>query len=152
MSVELSPKLLIEEVVASLEPMAAAKQLAVTCDVSAAPAGLVGDEGKIRQILVNLLSNAVKFTERGGVHVAFGATPDTWQFSVRDTGIGIGPEHQTAVFEEFHQIDASSTRQAGGTGLGFATCQRMAALMGGRMELVSALGEGSTFTLRIPAG
>ena len=124
----------------------------------------VGDDHRVRQVLVNLLSNAIKFTETGGtVTVSCGSENDTpvradlrgggpWTFiRVVDTGIGIAPEDQTRIFEPFHQVDAGHTRQKGGTGLGLAISRRLARLMGGDLTVESALGAGSTFTLWLPA-
>lgn len=124
----------------------------------------VGDEIRVRQILLNLASNAVKFTEPGGeVHVStLHATglPATvrltgegpWaSIAVRDTGIGISPEHQASVFLPFKQIVGGHTRTSGGTGLGLAISRRLARLMGGDITLESVPGSGSTFTLWLPA-
>jgi CheY-like chemotaxis protein/anti-sigma regulatory factor (Ser/Thr protein kinase) len=114
------------------------------------PGALVGDPQRLRQVLLNLLSNAVKFTERGQVEVsvlASGRSSDAVQleFSVRDTGIGIPAEVQQSVLEPFTQGDNSTTRRFGGTGLGLAICSRLINLMGGRLELRSEPGQGSTF-------
>ncbi|MDB5100326.1 MAG: multi-sensor hybrid histidine kinase [Cyanobacteria bacterium RYN_339] len=149
---DFAPRALVEEVVASLEPLANAKQLPIDIQVGRLPAVMRGDEGKVRQILVNLLSNAVKFTERGGITVTGGADEQAWQLAVADTGLGIEPEHQMLIFEEFRQVDASSTRQVGGTGLGLAISRKMAELMGGTLDVASRPGEGSTFTLALPRG
>ncbi|MGY0195483.1 response regulator [Leptothrix sp. BB-4] len=127
------------------------------------PEWLVGDLGRIRQILVNLLSNAVKFTHEGEVHVAVGSTllagPDGSQsggerllnLTVHDTGIGIAEAHLPQLFQSFSQVDASTTRKYGGTGLGLAICKRLAELMGGRIGVISEPGRGSDFhvTLRL---
>jgi len=123
----------------------------------------IGDEHRVRQILLNLLSNAVKFTPPGGtvavgcdrvVHRPGASTAGLdgeWVcISVRDTGIGIAPEQQAAIFEPFMQADSSRTRTAGGTGLGLALSRRLARLMGGDLTVDSRLGQGSTFTLFLP--
>jgi PAS domain S-box-containing protein len=109
------------------------------------------DERKIKQVLLNLLSNAIKFTPEGG-HVEIRAVPveGALAVSVRDTGVGIAPEDQAAVFEEFRQVGVSAARHEG-TGLGLALCRKLVELHGGRMELASAPGAGSTFTFTIPA-
>ena len=111
---------------------------------------LVGDAGRLRQILVNLVGNAIKFTPRGEVvvqvHTASQTADDICvHFSVRDTGIGIAPEKQPAIFEAFTQADTSITRQYGGTGLGLAITRQLVGLMGGRLWVESAMGCGSTF-------
>ncbi|HEX6289157.1 MAG TPA: response regulator [Herpetosiphonaceae bacterium] len=120
------------------------------------------DENKLKQILLNLLSNAAKFTERGGVTVRVTkgrevgtSTNDDAQGSwitieVQDTGIGIAPEDQATVWEEFRQIDGSLARQYEGTGLGLAIVRRLVQLMGGEIELSSAVGQGSTFRFSLP--
>jgi signal transduction histidine kinase len=111
----------------------------------------VGDERKIRQVLLNLLSNAVKFTPEGG-RVAVRAAPanGTVEISVADTGIGIAPEDQDAIFQEFRQVGTDYARKREGTGLGLALARRFVDLHGGRLWVKSRLGEGSTFTFTLP--
>src|SRR5436305_1254113 len=106
-----------------------------------------GDAARLRQVLLNLAGNAVKFTEAGGVAVVVeqGTVPDEICFSVRDTGIGIAPEAQARVFEEFEQADGGMTRKFGGTGLGLAISRRIVERMGGTTTLQSVPGQGSTF-------
>jgi CheY-like chemotaxis protein len=145
-----APRARVEEVVHSLEPIAAAKGLTIETHLAGLPALLRGDEGKVRQILLNLLSNAVKFTEAGTISVHATGLDQAWSLAVTDTGRGIAAEHQQLIFEEFRQVDASSTRQAGGTGLGLAISRKMAELMGGTLAVASRPGEGSTFTLALP--
>jgi signal transduction histidine kinase/ActR/RegA family two-component response regulator len=118
---------------------------------------VAGDATRLRQVLLNLLSNAVKFTERGYVSVdASLATREgdlaEVRFAVRDTGIGVPAEKQDAIFEPFTQADNSTTRRYGGTGLGLSICNRLIALMHGKLELKSEPGSGSTFsfTARFP--
>jgi signal transduction histidine kinase len=108
------------------------------------------DERKVRQVLLNLLSNAIKFTPEGG-RVEVRAVPENGcvEVSVSDTGIGIAPEDQEAVLEEFRQVGESSARQQG-TGLGLTLCRKFIELHGGRIWVVSARGAGSTFTFRLP--
>ena len=123
------------------------------------PTSVVGDETRVRQVLVNLLSNAVKFTPSGSVCVRVRAAPPDpatgtlaeVYFAVEDTGIGIAPDKLGLVFESFSQADASTTRQYGGTGLGLAICRRLVHLMGGTVEVESVPGAGSTFTFCIRA-
>jgi len=115
------------------------------------PERLLGDAGRLRQVLVNLVGNAIKFTERGEVVVevnctACSAREAELRISVRDTGIGIPPDKLAAIFEAFEQVDMSTTRKYGGTGLGLAICSRLVTLMGGKIAVDSQLGQGSTFT------
>ncbi|MFN3430986.1 MAG: PAS domain-containing sensor histidine kinase [Candidatus Sericytochromatia bacterium] len=146
----LDPLAVVEAAVATAEPQAARKGLALTVDVDPAIGLVEADEAKVRQILLNLVSNAVKFTKQGGVRVRAEARPDGWMVAVTDTGIGIDPAHQELIFDAFRQVDASTTREAGGTGLGLAIARRLARLMGGDVTVESALGQGATFTLTLP--
>ncbi len=114
------------------------------------PAQMVGDPGRLRQIILNLTGNAVKFTAQGEVALRVAKVGNTLagtelHFSVRDTGIGIAPEKQEAVFGAFAQADASTTRQYGGTGLGLSISKQLVALMGGRIWLETELRKGTTF-------
>jgi two-component system sensor histidine kinase/response regulator len=111
---------------------------------------LVGDPGRLRQVIANLVGNAVKFTERGevvlSVEVESEAAEEIWlHFAVADTGVGIPPDQQRRIFEAFAQADSSTTRRYGGSGLGLAISSRLVEMMGGRMWLESELGKGSTF-------
>ena len=120
------------------------------------PPRLLGDPGRVRQILVNLFGNAVKFTAEGEIFAtaevkSIGAGEYKIHISVKDTGIGIPADQQEGVFESFSQVDASTTRRFGGTGLGLAICQRLSQLMGGDIWLESELGVGSTFHFTITA-
>jgi signal transduction histidine kinase len=110
-----------------------------------------GDERKFKQIMLNLLSNAVKFTPDGG-RVAVSARKDTThvEISVQDTGIGIAPEDQAAVFEEFRQVGRDHMRKAEGTGLGLTLVKRFVELHGGEIRLQSEPGKGSTFSFSLP--
>jgi signal transduction histidine kinase len=120
----------------------------VAADVGA----LVGDERKVKQVLLNLLSNAVKFTPEGGrVEVRAGAVNGDLQISVSDTGIGIAPEDQQAIFEEFRQVGRDHAGKREGTGLGLALAKRFVELHGGTLRVESELGKGSTFTFTLPA-
>ena len=112
---------------------------------------LLTDEGKVSQILRNFISNAIKFTERGEVHVsAQRGAGDTIVFRVRDTGIGIAPEHHELIFQEFTQVESPVQRQVKGTGLGLPLSRRLAELLGGRAAVESTLGDGATFSLVVP--
>jgi signal transduction histidine kinase/PAS domain-containing protein len=108
------------------------------------------DSGKVRQILVNLLSNAVKFTEEGRVDLRVSYNDEMVEFVVRDTGPGIRQEHLEKIFDPFWQAEQSRTRRAEGTGLGLAVARRLARLLGGDVYVDSTLGQGSSFTLRLP--
>jgi PAS domain S-box-containing protein len=123
-----------------------------------APAAIVGDVTRLRQILLNLLSNAVKFTEKGEVVLSVSArradeAGQTYEltFAARDTGIGIPPDRLDLLFQSFSQVDTSTTRRYGGTGLGLAISQRLAEMMGGRIAVTSAVGVGSDFRFTVRA-
>ena len=112
---------------------------------------LCADERKVKQILVNLLSNAVKFTPDGGqVHVSAARVDSRVEVSVRDTGIGIAPEDQAVVFEEFKQVGRDALRRAEGTGLGLTLTKKLVELHGGEIRLESVPGKGSTFSFTLP--
>ena len=114
------------------------------------PEALLGDPGRIRQILINLIGNAIKFTEHGEIFVCVdeaspGSATTALHFAVKDTGVGIPAEKQEKIFEAFSQADGSMTRKYGGTGLGLTICERLVEMMGGRVWLESQPGQGSTF-------
>ena len=113
---------------------------------------VIADERKIKQVLVNLLSNAVKFTPEGGrVEVRAAPANGGVEIAVSDTGIGIAPEDQEAIFEEFRQVGTDYARKREGTGLGLALTRRIVELHGGRIWVKSEVGRGSTFTFTLPA-
>lgn len=114
---------------------------------------LYSDEGKVSQILRNFISNALKFTEKGSVKIRAQVEPggETLRFSVSDTGIGIAPDNQQFVFEEFSQIESPLQRKSKGTGLGLPLCRKLASLLGGHIELASVPQSGSDFSLILPA-
>ena len=146
----------VEDALDLLAAKAAAKGLELTYWIGAdVPVAVQGDVTRVRQVLVNLLSNAVKFTDDGEVVAAVAAEEHagswTLQFSVRDTGIGIPAAKQDGLFASFSQVDASTTRKYGGTGLGLAISKQLVELMGGRLWVESATGEGSTFHFTIEA-
>jgi signal transduction histidine kinase len=110
-----------------------------------------GDERKVKQVLLNLLSNAVKFTPEGGrIEVRAAVADGTAEISVTDTGVGIAPEDQEAVFEEFRQVGTDYARKHEGTGLGLALARKFVELHGGKIWVKSQVGQGSTFTFAIP--
>jgi signal transduction histidine kinase len=114
-------------------------------------ADLVADERKVKQILLNLLTNAVKFTPEGGrVGVTVTAADGAITIAVSDTGIGIAPEDQAAIFEEFRQVGREDARKQEGTGLGLTLAKKFVELHGGRIGAESHVGQGSTFTFTLP--
>src|SRR5262249_42944587 len=112
---------------------------------------IVADERKVKQILLNLLSNAVKFTPEGGrVGVTATVAEDGLTIDVSDTGIGIAPEDQATIFEEFRQVGRDDTRKQEGTGLGLTLAKKFVELHGGRISVRSQVGQGSTFSFSLP--
>src|SRR6185369_12158916 len=105
---------------------------------------------KLRQVLVNLLSNAVKFTEHGRIALETHSENHHVVFSVRDTGVGIAPEHLQHIFDPFWQVEQHATRTVGGSGLGLSITRRLVDLLGGEISVESRVGRGSTFTVRLP--
>ncbi|HKR56613.1 MAG TPA: GAF domain-containing protein [Gemmatimonadales bacterium] len=140
----------IDEVSATVEPLVARKNNKFTVHCGDDIGSMHSDETRIRQVLFNLLSNASKFTERGTIGLEVTRTGDEVVFAVSDTGIGMTPEQQAKLFEAFVQADASITSKYGGTGLGLAISRRLCRLMGGDVVVDSALGRGTTFTVRLP--
>lgn len=140
-----------EEATALGAPSARAKGLELVCRIPpGVPTALVGDPGKLREILANLVDNAIKFTHEGEVIVEITVQDESQRdveiaIAVRDTGVGINEEKQSAIFDAFHQADTSTTREYGGTGLGLTIAERLIKAMGGRISLESAAGEGTTF-------
>lgn len=143
---------LIRDVIEGQATLAKANGTRVAWDEAACELAVLADRDRVRHCLRNLVSNAVKFTRGGAVSIAVVQGPDgTVDVQVRDTGIGIEPSQMERLFEAFTQADSSATRQFGGTGLGLAVTRQMARLMGGDVLVESTPGEGSTFTLRLPA-
>jgi CheY-like chemotaxis protein len=140
--------------VKTLNVRAQGKGLALVCDVDRdAPDALVGDAGRLRQVLLNLIGNSIKFTKQGGVtvrvRVAHGiaaARDVVLRFTVIDTGIGIPPDSQERIFRTLEPVDSSTTRSYGSTGLGLTIAARLVDLMGGTIGVESELGRGSTFS------
>jgi len=147
---------LIGELTQTLGFRASEKGLELLAHIEpAVPDRLLGDSLRLRQVLMNLLSNAVKFTERGSITIEVGLEAEMpeearLRFAVVDTGIGISPTNQERVFAPFAQVDSSTTRQHGGTGLGLAIASDLIRAMGGKLELQSELGRGTTFFFAVP--
>jgi PAS domain S-box-containing protein len=144
---------LVEEAVELLAPRAQAKGIEIASFVDERlPARLVGDAPRLRQVLLNLAGNAIKFTEKGGVAVIVepGERVHEVRFRVRDTGVGLAPEDQARIFQDFEQADSSSTRKHGGTGLGLAISRRIVERMHGAIAVDSAPGKGATFSATVP--
>lgn len=137
------------------------KKLSLTCTIDEKiPQEIVGDETRLRQILINLLGNGVKFTEQGSIHVEVHLVSNAstieegscqLEFAVSDTGIGIPSDKLDKLFQSFSQVDASTTRKYGGTGLGLAISQRLVEMMHGKIWVESTVGKGTTFRFRINA-
>jgi signal transduction histidine kinase/CheY-like chemotaxis protein/CHASE3 domain sensor protein len=145
-------KSLLEQMERSFAPLAAQKNLELRVRTEpGAPEQVVTDRTRAEQVLRNLLSNAIKFTQKGYVELTVGSEGrKEVYFRVKDTGIGIAPSQQDAVFEAFRQADGTTSRKYGGTGLGLSISRTLASLLGGSLSLESAPGEGSTFTLLLP--
>jgi signal transduction histidine kinase/CheY-like chemotaxis protein len=142
---------LLEELDATMRPLATQRGIEFRAtSAPGAPAEIHTDPQRLGQILKNLLSNAVKFTARGHVEIEVAGDDQEVTFAVRDTGIGIAVEQQELIFEAFRQADGSTHRKYGGTGLGLSISRDLARLLGGDVEVQSAPGEGSTFTLVLP--
>jgi signal transduction histidine kinase len=150
----------LDEVAASLRPLAEEKRLRFAVEAPAEPIVLASDARTLSQILINRAGNAIKFTDTGEVVISLLRKIDgerygeigtghssAVEFTVRDTGIGIAPEDQAKLFTEFGRVDSAATRAREGTGLGLRLSHKLAELLGGRIELQSELGKGSTFTL-----
>jgi signal transduction histidine kinase len=137
----------------ALRPLLVSPSVELIFDSADGMPELVTDEAKVAQILRNLISNALKFTEKGEVRVRAEYDVDCKlaTFSVRDTGIGIAPEDQSRIFEEFSQVDTRLQKKSKGTGLGLALSRSLAEVIGGTIRVESVLGQGSVFTLAIPA-
>jgi len=146
---------MLQEIITTIKPLidknANTLQLRCAADIGVMTADLT----KVRQTLFNLISNACKFTEHGAITLSVareGIDGAEWiNFQVADTGIGMTPEQTGKLFQAFTQADASTTRRYGGTGLGLAISQKFCQMMGGDISVISALGQGSTFTVRLPA-
>jgi len=141
---------MVATVLSATESLARAKNLKLGSDV---PAGLptgTGDARRLTQVLLNLVGNAIKFTDQGSIEVRAAQADGRFELSVIDTGFGIAPEDQAKIFEEFQQVDNTSTRKKGGTGLGLSISRRIVELHGGRITVESDVGKGSTFKVTVP--
>ena len=151
------PEAAIEEAAALLAPLAADKGLDFVLNMSPDfPAEVSADPARFKQVLINLINNAIKFTSAGEIVVSGDVVvaadgSNRMRISVADTGIGIPKEKQEAIFDSFTQADTSTTRKYGGTGLGLTICRRLMELMGGRIEVRSAPGQGSVFSIELAA-
>jgi signal transduction histidine kinase/DNA-binding response OmpR family regulator len=140
----------VQQVISTIEPLAAQKQIRVEADAGSA-GEIQADPVKFKQMLLNLASNAIKFTPTGGiVKITALRLPSAVEVTVADTGIGIAQSDQGRIFHEFQQVDSGTGRQQTGTGLGLSLTQRFAALHGGNVRVKSELGKGSAFTLHMP--
>jgi two-component system sensor histidine kinase/response regulator len=146
---------IMEEVANALRPLAESRGLALAVNRPSEACVVQTDRRALSQILINLSNNAIRFTERGQVCVALAQRQDDGQrlteISVMDTGVGIQPEDQGKLFEAFSQVDVSAVREHEGTGLGLHLSQKLATLLGGRITFRSIYGQGSTFTVTLPA-
>jgi hypothetical protein len=148
---EFSPAELIQEVVNITSRDAAKKDLFLRTQIDAmVSTKLLGDKGRIKQVILNLVYNAIKFTANGGITIEVKEDGDRTRFTVADTGIGIAPAVQQKLFQPFVQADGSTTRVYGGTGLGLSISKSLVALMNGEMGVSSEVGAGSTFWVTLP--
>jgi PAS domain S-box-containing protein len=142
----------VEQCERVIAPLVAAKEQRLTVVLPPDLPPVIADEARLQQVLLNLLTNAHKFTpERGSIAVEAAADEGTVRIAVRDTGIGVAPAHARLIFEPFRRVETGYARAQGGTGLGLALSRRLVELMGGALSLESAPGEGSTFTVSLPA-
>ncbi len=142
----------LADVVNIASPLARDKSLALQLDVPDT-LEIDADRTRLRQVMINLVGNAIKFTETGGVTLTTVQQNGCIQIHVRDTGIGVSPEQAQLIFEEFSQVDSSTTRKTGGTGLGLPISRKLIELHGGQLwvESTGVRGEGSTFIVELPA-
>jgi two-component system, NarL family, sensor histidine kinase BarA len=142
---------LVKATTEELRSLAEQKHLTLSAKANLSNPYIVNDSVRLRQILVNLLSNAIKFTDVGSVNVtAWESAPDQIAIAVQDTGIGIAQSDLEHIFEEFRQVDQSTTRKHGGTGLGLAITDWLIQMMDGKISVESTLGAGSTFHIELP--
>src|SRR6185369_8272924 len=152
-NVTFEPRLLIEEFVSMLEPLAESKGITLKADLDLAlPSQIKGDPDRLKQILSNLCENAIKFTDQGSVTIkAQRIDRLCWSISVIDTGRGIPPEAQTRIFEAYWQLNSTSKREANkGVGLGLSIVKQIVQLMKGTIAVESKVGFGTIFTVTLP--
>jgi len=141
---------LVNEVVAMIEPQAQEKEIALLNHISGDLPSINSDISMCRHILQNIISNAVKFTNEGSVEIFATLVAGDFQISITDTGVGIAADQLHYIFDEFRQVDETTSRKYGGTGLGLAIAKKYAGLLQGSITVQSMPGEGSTFTLKLP--
>jgi signal transduction histidine kinase len=134
----------------AVEPLVSQKRLGYAADVPAGLPVLRTDRTRVKQIVLNLLSNAVKFTHTGEVRISAKVVEAGVEVAVADTGIGIGPADLETIWDDFRQVDQSSTREYGGTGLGLSIVRKLLGLLGGSVRVESQVGKGSVFTVTLP--
>jgi len=155
-SIEFNLRSVLEDVINLFAPTTYNKGLELLCQLPASlPTGLRGDPNRLQQILSNLLNNAIKFTQRGEITVTLSVLEETTHslqisLAITDTGIGIDPNLHHRLFQPFSQVDSSTTRRYGGTGLGLVIVQRLVQMMGGEINFNSVPQQGSTFLLHLP--
>jgi len=141
---------MVNTVMAATESLARSKGLALEANVTPGlPTGR-GDARRLSQVLLNLVGNAIKFTDQGKVEIQGKRAGEFFELSVVDTGFGIAPEDQKRIFDEFQQVDNTSTRKKGGTGLGLSISRKIVELHGGSITVESEIGKGSTFKVTVP--
>ncbi len=146
---------LVREILEELEPLIEKAQLKAVGDFPQAPLWMESDRQKVKQIVVNLLTNALKFTPDGEIRIRISTRDESGLsemavIEVCDTGMGIAPRDQEKIFESFRQVDSSVRRARGGAGLGLAICRQFATMLNGSVSVLSEVGEGATFIVKLP--
>ena len=137
-------------VLSATESLARAKGLTLGSAIAPGLPPGTGDARRLSQVVLNLVGNAIKFTDQGSVEVRAVRQGDFFELAVVDSGLGIKPADQARIFDEFQQVDDTSTRKKGGTGLGLSISRKIVELHGGRIAVESEVGKGSTFKVTIP--
>ena len=141
---------IVRDSIAIAQPLATVRKLEIHAELPGESVLVATDPVRLRQILLNLIVNAVKFTDEGSVSVTARATDTDIVITVQDTGIGIAPEHLQRIFEPFWQVEQSTTRMVGGSGLGLTVSRQLTGLLGGQLAVQSEVGRGTTFTISLP--